>query len=92
MPQYEVCPRCDGEGYVSKLGAFTGADLDEWYGDGEERYEFIEEYTRRGGIYDDKCPCCDGNRVATKSQIDDWEERESDRQIMMAESGYGYGY
>lgn len=63
MPTYAVCPTCKGRGYTSKLGAFTGDELDEEFGNGDERAEFIEEYTREGGVYDDRCKQCDTRRV-----------------------------
>jgi hypothetical protein len=62
--KWAICDRCRGEGFVSKIPGAIGSDtLDEWFGDGEERYEFIEEYTRRGGIYDDVCPDCENGKV-----------------------------
>lgn len=77
--KYAVCPRCKGEGYVSKLGAFTGADLDEWYGDSDERYEFIEEYRKPGGMYDERCGFCEGQRVVEAAGLRERLEDEAER-------------
>jgi hypothetical protein len=85
--KYVVCPKCEGEGYVSKLGAFTGADLDEWYGDSDERYEFIEQYTERGGIYDERCPFCRGQRVVESAGLEERLEYEAE---LAAEARWGY--
>ena len=90
MSKDQVCPRCDGEGYTSKLGAFTGDDLNEWYGDSDERYEFLENYKERGGIYDEHCPLCKGQRVATKVQVEDWKSYLEDVRIQNMESGIYY--
>ena len=76
-----LCPTCKGDGYVSKLGAFTSEDLDREYGQGMERDEFIQEYTRRGGIYDKVCPTCKGEKVLTDEQLEEWHEGEEDRAI-----------
>ena len=90
-PKYTLCPKCEGEGWQSKLGAFTSSDLDEWYGDGDERYEFIEEYTTRGGMYDEKCGTCKGERVVLTAELDDLMEylREvaEEAAVYRAESG-----
>lgn len=101
--KYEVCDRCHGEGYVSKLGAFTSDDLDEWYGDSDERDDFIAEYTTRGGAYDDPCPECKGQRVVlvadesrmTPDQIKEWadfqQEQYESRAADRSEAMY-FGY
>lgn len=67
--KFVVCPACDGEGFQSRLGAFTSSDMDEWYGDDwDAREEFVSEYTTRGGAYDEPCPTCKGQRVITRDQ------------------------
>lgn len=72
--QWEICGNCRGNGSVSRIpGAITGDQLDEWYGDSEERYEFIEEYTRPGGMYDKPCDDCEGSgkvKVVDESALD----------------------
>jgi hypothetical protein len=73
LEKYAVCPTCNGEGYTSKLGAFTGDDMDEWFGDSPERDEFIDEYTTRGGIYDERCRQCDTRRVVLTCSEPDCE-------------------
>lgn len=74
MSKFTVCPTCEGEGFTSKLGAFTSDDLDEQFGDGAERDEFIEEYTTRGGIYDEHCAQCDGRRVVLSCSVSTCEK------------------
>jgi len=79
--KYEVCPRCEGTGYVSKLGAFTREWVDEEFGPDAE--EFVEEYKKPGGAYDEHCPVCKGQRVVTAEQITEWLadlEYEAERQ------------
>lgn len=78
-----VCPSCSGEGYTSRLGAFTSSDMDEWYGDDwDARDEFVEAYTTRGGAYDKACDECHGERVVRdECPCDECEqEREWDAQ------------
>lgn len=58
----EVCPDCEGEGFVlnesMRHHAYTSEEFEE---------EFDEEgraqYFRRGGIYDVQCPTCQGKNV-----------------------------
>ena len=63
--KWTVCPQCEGNGTVDNLGAITGDQLDEWFGDGDERYQFMDDY--RSGVYDTVCPTCNGNRVVDGS-------------------------
>ena len=60
--KFAVCPRCAGHGTHANpaFDGMTGDDLDEM---GEEQYDFIEEYTSRGGMYDVNCERCSGQRV-----------------------------
>lgn len=81
MAKYIVCPECEGEGFVSAIGAFTSSDMDEWYGDDiSARDEFISAYSMRGGAYDEKCPCCKGERVITLSARETLTTRGRQRQ------------
>ena len=91
--RYVVCPACEGEGYVSKVGAFTSSELDEMFGgDYDERDDFHREYARRGGAYDEPCPCCKGQRVATKEQVERWEfSQEMDAQYRAESAAYAAG-
>lgn len=90
MP-YHVCPDCNGRGYKSKLPAFTGDDLEEQFGsDLEARQEFLEEYKKEGGIYDDPCPTCKTLRVVTGEQLDEWEDEAVIRAEIAHESRMGY--
>lgn len=69
--KWAICPRCDGEGFVSKLGAFTASDVDDWFGDDwYERDSFASEYTKRGGAYDEACPVCKGERVVDRKAME----------------------
>jgi hypothetical protein len=91
-PKYTVCPSCDGEGWKSKLGAFTGDQMDEWYGENSvEREEFIEEYTKPGGIYDEPCSTCKGQRVVLTAELADLmeylREQAEEAAVYRAESG-----
>jgi hypothetical protein len=85
MPKFIVCVVCNGEGFQSKLGAFTSSDLDEWYGDSSERDEFISEYTTRGGIYDEPCELCKGQRVITPEMEKEWDDLSEYRAECAAE-------
>lgn len=59
--KWAICQECNGEGSVSSIpGSFTGTDLDEWFGNSDEREEFLGEYMKRGGMYDKPCPDCKG--------------------------------
>lgn len=81
MAKFEVCPRCNGEGFVSKLGDFTAEWVDENYGPDAE--EFMAEYLKRGGAYDEFCPFCKGERVVTAERLAEAEaeaEYEAERQ------------
>lgn len=88
--KYQVCPNCDGEGFTSTLGAFTGADVAEWFGDDpEEREDFRAEYTRRGGVYDETCRCCKGQRVVTTERLHEWRDEQRLDAEQRAESYHG---
>jgi RecJ-like exonuclease len=62
MTKNVVCPACEGEGTVDNFGSFTSSDLDEWYGDSDERYDFVDAY-KRGDIGRENCHWCKGRRV-----------------------------
>lgn len=89
MAEFVVCPDCQGEGFHSKLGAFTASDLDEWFGDSEERAQFMEDYTRRGGPYDERCTFCNGERVVTAEKAAEWEDEVAYRAEIRAEQRLG---
>lgn len=61
----EVCPSCDGEGFVLTEGlrgvAFSADEFYETFEDEEQQ----AEYFRRGGIYDVHCPTCQGQNVVS---------------------------
>lgn len=92
---FVVCPRCAGHGTVANP-AFDGmsASLDTFDGDDFARDEFLSEYTKRGGMYDVRCPDCQGQRVVTAScECDECEwilaEREEDEAAARAERAFG---
>lgn len=88
--KYIVCPVCEGEGYLSAIGSFTSADVDEWYGDDhEERDAFTREYNRRGGAYDKPCELCKGKRVVTAEQLSAWDDILAMRAEQAAEQRMG---
>jgi predicted methyltransferase len=84
------CPRCDGHGTVANP-AFDGMSTSEMYDDMgyEETDEFLTEYTRRGGMYDIMCPCCNGQKVITVKEVNDFRDREEMYAEMAAEMRYG---
>jgi DnaJ-class molecular chaperone len=61
--KYEVCSRCEGHGTQlnPSIGghAYTAEEFDEAFPDAEQR----EHYFRRGGMYDEPCTECRGQRV-----------------------------
>ena len=81
MAKFKVCTTCRGEGFVSKLGDFTGEWVEENFGPDAE--EFLTEYKKRGGAYDEFCPECKGERVVTAQQEQEYAEKleyEAERQ------------
>lgn len=86
-PKFEVCPICQGEGkYVNPSIDSQGLSQEQMDELGDE---FREDYLR--GAYDVRCKCCNGDRVVTKAQLRDYEERLGDHRTRMAESGELYG-
>lgn len=86
---FTVCPRCDGFGTVANP-TFDGASVSEMREDWgyEETDDFLSEYTTRGGMYDVACPLCNGRRVATESEISDWEDDEAFNAMCDRINGY----
>lgn len=84
--KYIVCPRCEGEGTIANP-VFDGMSTQEMYDDMgyEETQEFLKEYTTRGGMYDQVCPACNGKRVLSKEQKEEWDDREEYRREVEAE-------
>lgn len=92
----EVCPECEGEGYVLRGGmrgyAYTAEEFEEAFHDEEDR----QAYFTRGGKYDEVCSCCKGKNVvavpdpdqmnsAQKEQFQQWEKQEEDAARSRAE-------
>lgn len=60
--KWAICHKCEGGGYQSRIpGSFGADDLDEWFGDSDERDEFVAEYMKPGGAYDEHCSECNGS-------------------------------
>jgi len=87
--EYCVCPKCEGHGTIlnPSIGehAFSAEEFYETFDEEGQR-----EYFRRGGIYDVRCPECNGRNVVpqiavsklTESQMQDylvWSEERRDR-------------
>lgn len=72
-----LCPRCGGYGTVANpaFDGMTGEDLNEL---GPERDEFVEEYTRRGGMYDILCPRCKGGKTVDGCEVQLCHEAQLD--------------
>jgi hypothetical protein len=70
----EVCDRC--EGYGTHLTPSIGNHA--YTSDDEEMHdpEFLEEYTKRGGIYDVQCEVCHGNKVVPVVDEDKLNEEQ----------------
>lgn len=86
MSAYQVCPVCDGEGkYVNPAVDRNGITADEF----AEDPDFADAYF--GGTYDMKCRACNGLRVITQQQYDDYCSTLEDQHTRMMESGLGGG-
>lgn len=83
---FVVCARCEGHGTHANP-AFDGmsASVDEFDGSYDERDEFLDAYTTRGGMYDVSCEDCNGQRVVrAECECDDCEEERADLADMYA--------
>lgn len=85
-PKYVVCPRCEGEGYVGTLGAYTSDEFDEAFGGDFDEYSAVHEASKVA------CECCKGKRVATSEDISRWEDDMAYAREVAAESRYMGGY
>jgi hypothetical protein len=91
----EVCPECDGEGFVLRDGMRGHAYSAEEFAESFDEEE-AAEYFRRGGRYDQTCPCCQGRNVVAVPDVENmtpaqklihaaWEESEERRARSEAE-------
>ena len=88
MSTFVVCPDCQGHGGHDKIDGFTGADVDEWYGDDQAaREDFTHSY--RAGYFTEPCSTCRGQRVVTEDQLVQWHEQAEDRAQEEAERRVG---
>lgn len=78
--KYQVCPECQGEGKIvnPSVSVWTGQDIDE----DPEGFDDM-----RSGLHDISCPACDGKRVVTKEELNNYYEDRRDRRTMLQESG-----
>lgn len=83
--KYRVCPRCEGEGYVGTLGAYTQDEF-------AESFEDYDEYVEMHEASKQQCECCKGMRVVTREQLAEYDDMIEDMRMRQAESGYFYGY
>ena len=83
MTKYRVCPTCGGSGSIVNPavdgGGLTAEDFE------REGPEFEAAYF--GGVYDQACPECGGQRVVTQAQERDYAERVQDLHTARMESG-----
>lgn len=84
---YHVCPDCEGKGTKDNLGAMTSDYLDEQFGTGSEREEFLGDY--KAGMYDVLCSYCEGQRVVTGERLTEWEDELQYRAEIAAERRMG---
>lgn len=90
-PKFIVCPRCRGEGTIVNPeidgNGLTSSDFD-------EDPDFRENYF--SGVYDISCPCCNGQRVTTRKEYNDFikqdSQRREDRLVYLQESGIYPGH
>lgn len=79
---YQVCPDCEGEGFVGTLGAYTRDEFDEAFEDADE-YFAIHEASKQA------CAFCKGQRVVTDERMAEWEEECEYRAERRAEQRMG---
>jgi len=80
MPQFIVCPACEGTGRdASTAYVITGEDLDIQCGDD---FDERREYVRAVANLTQKCPLCLGKNVVTPDEGEQWEEDAYDRALM----------
>jgi hypothetical protein len=86
LDERHKCPRCDGVGSIANP-VFDGMGTSEIYDDMgyDEGHEFLEEYTKPGGMYDILCPCCKGQKVVTQRRIEEFDQDEAYRLEVEAE-------
>jgi hypothetical protein len=72
----EVCHRCEGEGTIlnPSIGehAYSAEEFDEAFEPGSEERE---HYFKRGGMYDVRCPECEGDRVVAVLDREEMKDR-----------------
>lgn len=79
MPDFIVCPECEGHGYFGTLGEMTPEEFTEWYGDDADAYR-AQHYASRV-----PCMCCKGSRVVTPKRAAEWEREDEERYQMSLE-------
>lgn len=77
----EVCPECDGDGYVLRGGMRGYAYSAEEFAESFDEEE-AAEYFKRGGRYDEVCDCCHGKNVV--AVVDESRLTEDQKVIFQA--------
>lgn len=77
---WQVCPVCHGEGQIVNpvLSVWTQSDREQ----DPDRFQAM-----MAGRYDQRCPCCNGFRVAKPPQIDEYMRKVEDEFVRRMESG-----
>lgn len=68
MSKYVICPECEGEGYIGTLGAFTPAEMEEYFGNDVEDYYYAHETSA------ERCAFCNADRVVTAERNAEWDD------------------
>lgn len=82
MAKFEVCPECEGEGYVGTLGAYTSDEFDQSF-DSWDDYSDLHAASKR------PCECCKGQRVVTAERLAEWDEYQDGLAEQRAEQRAG---
>lgn len=84
---WKVCPDCEGKGTKDTLGAMTSDYLDEQFGNGLEREEFMEQYL--SGMFDKPCGYCEGRTTVIQERYEDFQGELEYRAEVAAEMRMG---
>lgn len=80
MAKYEVCPTCEGEGKMVHRGLSVWTESD--------RYEDPDGFAEMmAGTYDVTCDECNGKRVVTAEESEEFQENRRDHFTRLQESG-----
>ena len=86
MPQFIVCPACEGTGRdASTANVITAEDLDIQCGDDRDARR---EYVRALAYLTQRCPLCLGRNVVTPEAAAEWESESYERLLIEQERYY----